>query len=370
MPRHSFFSQLRHFCNSIALSFPSGSRKILLELQQVAPKAVDSAPATPASAPVSAQSMSASTPQKPKALLIGSHLPVPSSTLTVSSSQLLSPATPSHPSSFARHVQPAAGNAAESSSSFELGMGGTSDFEGAGPSSAAGISGGTITYPADFFVSARQGEKLVRIFARESERLSMVPPPTRTAELRRSLQALSQRIPSNLYIPIFPRLYSRWRLVGIAVEQYASTLASFGIVLACQYVPVLQVLQLCNQHACSNSRRASHTKLQHANSLRLCSAVSLRRCSRWKASYRRCLNRCPAVRPPCLALQPILCSKCYPFNRHAGRRFVSRLLGCSVPHHLPRAVGRLLLPVHGFCCSVRPFNSRLQSAARHHQGRR
>jgi hypothetical protein len=227
LTRHrSFCSQMRHLCNSVASSFPSGSRKFLFELQQLMAKAVDASPSTSAAAPSAALAGPVAAPAtllhsftKTKTPPIGSPLPVSSSSSSAQSSQLLSPHTPSFSSS-TRSLPLAAGDSAEPSLSFDLGSGGSSDFEGAGSSSAAGSTGGTVSFHADFFVSARQGEKLVRIFARESERLSMVPPQTRTAELRRSLQALSQRIPSNLYIPIFPHLYSRWRLVGIAVEQY------------------------------------------------------------------------------------------------------------------------------------------------------
>ena len=55
LTRHrSFCSQLRHLCNSVASSFPSGSRKFLFELQQLMIKADDFSPSTSAAAPSAA----------------------------------------------------------------------------------------------------------------------------------------------------------------------------------------------------------------------------------------------------------------------------------------------------------------------------
>lgn len=212
---------MRHWCNSVSSSFPSGARKFLFELQQLLPKPVDTAPSAAATATLAVQSTSLTSPAKTKSAVpvLGSVHPVSSPVSATAPSHILSPLTPS---SSSRPLASAAVDVSESHLSCDIGGGGASDFEGLGSYSAASSPSSAAVFHADFFSSTRQGEKLVRIFARESERLSMVPPPTRTAELRRSLMALSQRIPSNLYIPIFTHLYSRWRLVGIAVDQYAS----------------------------------------------------------------------------------------------------------------------------------------------------
>ena len=213
MPVCSFCAQMRHMCCSVSSSFPSGSRKVLLELQQLLPAAA------PATSPATQATSSNSSSQ------LGSLPPLPSLSSSSPSSHRLPHQSLSRPSlapAPAARLDAAAESSFPRSLSFDMTAGAASDFEA---SSALAASGGAscvaVAFDAEFFLSARQGEKLVRIFVRESSRLSMVPPPSRTAELRRSLQALSQRIPSNLYIPVFPNLYSRWRLVGIAVDQYA-----------------------------------------------------------------------------------------------------------------------------------------------------
>jgi hypothetical protein len=191
------------------------------------PKTVDTSSPAVVAASSALQSISLSSPATAKSHLFQSTPKPPSAAAGPSSSLLLSPLTllpaPLHSRTLPRAA--AAGDAAEQfaprTSAVDVGAAGLSDFDAPVLSSAAGSSTSeSVAFHADFFLSTRQGEKLVRIFVRESLRLSMVPPPERTAELRRSLHALSQRIPSNLYLPIFPQLYSHWRLVGIAVEQY------------------------------------------------------------------------------------------------------------------------------------------------------
>jgi hypothetical protein len=216
-PACSFCAQMRHLCCSVSSSFPSGSRKVLLELQQLLPAA---AAAVSPAAHATSSNLSSQLVSLPP---MSSPSPSPSS--SSSSSHRLQNQTLSRPSlapAPAARLDAAAESSFPRSLSFDMAAGAASDFEASGASSACAGACVAVAFDAEFFLSARQGEKLVRIFVRESSRLSMVPPPSRTAELRRSLQALSQRIPSNLYIPVFPNLYSRWRLVGIAVDQYAA----------------------------------------------------------------------------------------------------------------------------------------------------
>jgi hypothetical protein len=216
----SFCAQMRHLCHSVSSSFSSGSRRLLLELQQLLPRTSEAAAAASPAVPATALSA----PAKHKAFQLSSPPQSSSSSLQRLSLQTSPSSSSSRYVAAAATATPVAEPSVPRSLSFDLSAGAAFDFEGSSATTASGSSEGAVAFDTEFFMSARQGEKLVRIFVRESLRLSIIPPTSRTAELRRSLQALSQRIPSSLYIPVFPALYSRWRLVGIAVEQYASPL--------------------------------------------------------------------------------------------------------------------------------------------------